>query len=246
MTWSIVKPYADAQMQRVLAWTCDMLNASVETAAEIGCTPAAVVAQAALETGWGKAAIGNNVFGIKADPGWNGAKQLRRTWEQRPDGSTYFVNDWFRDYPTLADGVWDHFRFLKENARYANVFDHDDTVSDLEYFHQLQADGYATDLNYASKLGAMLDSVHTFMARMSEDPAAAVKVERPLIMSGMKGGPVVQLQQALKMAGFDPGAIDGDFGHKTLAAVKLFQASKGLTIDGLAGDQTQDALGMLP
>ena len=58
-------------------------------------------------------------------------------------------------------------------------------------------------------------------------------------------GPDVQaLQQALKTHGFDPGAIDGQFGNGTEAALIAFQKSEGLLADGAAGPRTQAALGL--
>ena len=55
---------------------------------------------------------------------------------------------------------------------------------------------------------------------------------------GMRGDEVRQLQQKLKDAGFNPGAIDGHFGKATEAALRAFQASEGLLVDGIAGRQT--------
>jgi peptidoglycan L-alanyl-D-glutamate endopeptidase CwlK len=59
------------------------------------------------------------------------------------------------------------------------------------------------------------------------------------------GDDVIALQQALKAKGFDPGKIDGSFGLGTEAAVLAFQKSEGLTPDGIAGRQTQAALGLV-
>lgn len=59
---------------------------------------------------------------------------------------------------------------------------------------------------------------------------------------GSKGAAVIQLQQKLRDAGFQPGAIDGDFGENTEAAVKAFQRFVGLTDNGIAGIQTRTAL----
>jgi peptidoglycan hydrolase-like protein with peptidoglycan-binding domain len=53
---------------------------------------------------------------------------------------------------------------------------------------------------------------------------------------------VVTLQNKLKAAGFNPGAADGAFGPKTLAAVKAFQQSRGLAADGVVGPKTWSAL----
>ena len=51
-----------------------------------------------------------------------------------------------------------------------------------------------------------------------------------------------QIQQSLKDAGFDPGPIDGIRGRKTIKAIKDFQASNGLVVDGLVGPKTKAAL----
>lgn len=61
---------------------------------------------------------------------------------------------------------------------------------------------------------------------------------------GSKGDNVKVVQQALANAGFSPGATDGDYGRKTEAAVKAFQKAKGLTVDGVVGQQTVAALGL--
>jgi len=67
----------------------------------------------------------------------------------------------------------------------------------------------------------------------------------PVLEDGSTGANVKKLQQALKKHGFNPGAIDGDFGPATKAAVIGFQRSEGLLADGIAGPRTQHALGMI-
>ncbi|WP_051978677.1 peptidoglycan-binding domain-containing protein [Edaphobacter aggregans] len=65
------------------------------------------------------------------------------------------------------------------------------------------------------------------------------------LMTPMMTGPVVRrIQQALKAAGFNPGAIDGEFGPHTQAAVVAFQLSNGLVGDGEVGELTASALGV--
>lgn len=61
---------------------------------------------------------------------------------------------------------------------------------------------------------------------------------------GSEGQLVALLQQTLLDQGFDPGSVDGLFGHQTAAAVADFQAAAGLQVDGIAGGQTLDALGL--
>ncbi len=159
-------PFHGSDDQRRVTWTAQMLDASEATAKMIGCSPQAVVAQAALETGWGKAAIGHNIFGIKADASWKGDKQLVTTHEF-VDGKWVTVQAWFRDYPSFADSIADHFRFLKVNKNYANMFAPGAIKSDADYFRLLQQDGYATDPNYADTLLKVLASVKALEARMT-------------------------------------------------------------------------------
>ena len=59
---------------------------------------------------------------------------------------------------------------------------------------------------------------------------------------GSKGADVTKLQTALNALGYDCGAADGIFGAKTEAAVRAFQQANGLTVDGIAGKATQEAL----
>lgn len=244
MTTIVTSPFADPHMQKLAEWTASMLDASGKTASEIGCSPAAVVAQAAQESGWGASAIGNNIFGIKADSSWAGTKRLVRTWEHL-DGQDVMMDCWFRDYPTLADGIEDHFEFLRRNSRYAKCFDPTDSKSDGEYFEELAAAGYATDPKYAERLCEMLDSVYMLMAHTSQNGAAPIITPRLLLIGCSPGPDVELLQSALKAGGFYSGKLDQDFGPLTKDAVVKFQAYKGLSpIDGIVGKGTRAALGI--
>jgi len=65
-----------------------------------------------------------------------------------------------------------------------------------------------------------------------------------ILREGNNGPDVVELQTRLKDQGFPPGAIDGDFGPGTTAAVIAFQRSEGLLADGIVGPRTAAALGV--
>jgi uncharacterized protein (TIGR02594 family) len=66
---------------------------------------------------------------------------------------------------------------------------------------------------------------------------------KPPLKKGAKGEAVVQLQDALKIAGFDVGTSDGFFGDKTENALKLVQSQSGsLKIDGIYGTKTKNYL----
>lgn len=129
----------------------------VQHAAEkIGVDPKALVAQAALETGWGKSIMqdknGNsahNLFGIKADSRWEGDKVVVNTMESE-NGVTSQIKAAFRSYDNFSESINDYVDFLKSNSRYGEALDQTDNASN--FFRSLQDAGYATDPNYADKL----------------------------------------------------------------------------------------------
>ena len=55
---------------------------------------------------------------------------------------------------------------------------------------------------------------------------------------------ITEIQTALMARGFDPGVIDGVWGRRTAAAVRAFQGSRGLVVDGVVGPKTREALGL--
>ena len=125
----------------------------------LGIEPHLLLAQAALETGWGKRTIpdsaghdSNNVFGMKATGGWQGDKARVSTLEF-VDGVAERRQEDFRAYPTLADGFADYVRLLAGNSRYASALN---KGADAAGFAEaLQSGGYATDPEYARKIEAI-------------------------------------------------------------------------------------------
>ncbi|KAB7771863.1 flagellar assembly peptidoglycan hydrolase FlgJ [Xanthomonas maliensis] len=127
-----------------------------KAARELGVDPRALVAQAALETGWGRRGIGNggdsnNLFGIKAT-GWNGAKVSAGTHEYVDGVKTSETAD-FRAYGSAAESFADYVRLLKSNSRYQTALR---AGTDIKGFARgLQQAGYATDPAYAAKIAAI-------------------------------------------------------------------------------------------
>lgn len=68
--------------------------------------------------------------------------------------------------------------------------------------------------------------------------------ERVILRKGSTGDAVKQLQAWLNQLGYDCGTVDGKYGDKTVAAVKLYQRNHGLTDDGIAGDKTQASIAL--
>lgn len=61
---------------------------------------------------------------------------------------------------------------------------------------------------------------------------------------GSSGNEVIQIQTKLKRWGYYNGNIDGVYGSRTVAAVRLFQSKNGLKVDGIAGKNTLAAMGI--
>ena len=134
-----------------------------ETAArELGVAPEALLAQAALETGWGRHVMPGpdgqpsyNLFGIKADRGWDGQLVNLSTVEFK-DGVAMKTRAAFRAYGSYTESFADYVEFLKANPRYQKALA---AASDPEAFvEELQRAGYATDPAYAAKLKGILGS----------------------------------------------------------------------------------------
>ncbi|WMC11344.1 flagellar assembly peptidoglycan hydrolase FlgJ [Oceanimonas pelagia] len=141
-----------------------LLPAATAASERLGLDPKAMLAQAALETGWGKKIIGrkngessHNLFGIKADKSWKAQKTWVSTLEYE-QGIAVQVKAPFRTYASFNDSFNDYVQFLNDNPRYGDALQQ--TGSPRQYFQALQQAGYATDPNYASKLAAVLDTVN--------------------------------------------------------------------------------------
>lgn len=222
----------------------DWLKAAEPTAKMIGVSPSAVVAQAALESGWGASSIGNNVFGIRADPSWHGAVRYVTTREHLNGQDEIQHGQAFRDYPTIADSFADHFKFLSENSRYAaaGVFDPDNTKTDQQYFEALQNAGYATDPHYAEALLRVQAAVEDY-ARVKPMPRVLVK--------GMQGDDVAELKarlHELHPVEWTDDVIGNVFGDVTEDHVKVVQRGAfpmtPAEWDGIVGPKTRAALGL--
>ncbi len=137
------------------------------------------LAQSALETGWGKKAPANNMFGVKADKNWTGKKILVDTDEYFPTADMpfpeiisiewipalgkykYRVKDWFRAYDTPADSFNNRASFLLRK-RYEKAFLY--VPDPYRFAQEVALAGYATAPNYYAILASLitkLDSIKT-------------------------------------------------------------------------------------
>ncbi len=130
-----------------------MMPLAKKVAAKFGLNPLAIVAQAALETGWGKhlmrkgSEVANNLFGIKASA--NTKNTTNADSYEYVNGKKVLINSKFRAYNGFEESMEDYAKLISENSRYSKVCS---AQNPDEYFEELQKAGYATDPQYANKL----------------------------------------------------------------------------------------------
>ncbi|WP_222890141.1 flagellar assembly peptidoglycan hydrolase FlgJ [Enterobacter sp. C2] len=130
-----------------------------------------ILAQAALESGWGQRQIKRengepsfNLFGVKASSSWKGPTTEITTTEYE-NGEAKKVKAKFRVYGSYLEALSDYVGLLSRNPRYAAVT----TASTAEQGAQaLQSAGYATDPNYARKLTSMIQQLKSLSDKVSK------------------------------------------------------------------------------
>lgn len=127
-----------------------------QAAQELGVDVDVLLAQAALETGWGQSVIKNsqgessfNLFNIKADKAWQG-RQARTVTVEYDGGVARKETAGFRSYDSYQQSFSDYVQFLKSNPRYSDALRNAGDAG--QYLRELQQAGYATDPHYAQKV----------------------------------------------------------------------------------------------
>jgi flagellum-specific peptidoglycan hydrolase FlgJ len=134
----------------------DIYPAAKNLSDQTGTSLELILAQTALETGWGQHVLPGtrNLYNIKADASWRGKTAEFTVPEVDDVGNTYMSRAKFRVYDSYADAMADRGNFLADNPRYvkAGLFD-PGVKGDLEKEAAAMAKaGYATDRSYAEKL----------------------------------------------------------------------------------------------
>lgn len=150
-------------------------------AAALGVSADTLIAQAALETGWGQHVVhgvartssnsestqgdsSNNLFGVKAGATWQGATASATTTEYS-GGTPERIAQAFRTYGSVQQGVSDYVSLLQGRSAYAGALG---SGTDAQAFASaLQRGGYATDPHYVEKLVATTDSVRSLRAEVA-------------------------------------------------------------------------------
>lgn len=142
----------------------ERMRPQAEAAAQAAGIPVTfLLAQAALETGWGRhqpraadGATSHNLFGIKAGTGWQGARTLAATTEYVA-GKAVSAVEAFRSYGSYAEAFQDFARLMRSSPRYSGVLSA--TGDGNAYAQKLQQAGYATDPRYAEKLARIIEAI---------------------------------------------------------------------------------------
>lgn len=133
-----------------------LLPHAQQAADKLGVDANILLAQAALETGWGQSVIKNdqgkssfNLFNIKADKSWSG-QQTRVSTLEYAEGIARKEMAGFRSYDSYKASFDDYVDFIKANPRYSEALKKADNAA--QYVRELQKAGYATDPRYAEKI----------------------------------------------------------------------------------------------
>lgn len=125
-------------------------------AVSLGTSPEILLAQAALETNWGKNILQqnngdstHNLFNIKADSNWGRNVATIDSLEQK-NGVLVKEKSNFKSYNTFMESFSDYVNLLKGNSRYDEALNN--AANPGQFVHALQNSGYATDPNYADKI----------------------------------------------------------------------------------------------
>jgi flagellar protein FlgJ len=135
---------------------------------QLGVSPKILLAQAAIETGWGRSVVGNNLFGIKAGSTWNGQKVNAATHEYE-NGELIQITDAFRAYPNIEASVQDFTALVANSPRYRAALGTGENTA--AYAQGLLAGGWATDIDYVHKLQSVAASAAVAAASAPTAPA---------------------------------------------------------------------------
>lgn len=166
-----------ASPAEIAAFSQKLMPLLQQAGQQLGVSPKILLAQAAIETGWGRSVVGNNLFGIKAGPSWTGQKVDTPTHEYE-NGALVSITDAFRAYPSAEASVQDFVSLVANNPRYRAALGKGEDV--VGYAQGLLAGGWATDINYVQKLQAVTASPSVSGASPSPPASAQTKPGQPV------------------------------------------------------------------
>lgn len=158
-----------------------MMPHAQRVAQQTGIDPRIVIAQAALESAWGRRAPGNNFFGIKSH-GQPGGNTFATT--EVVNGQPIRTRDSFRAYGSMGESADGYAQFLRQNPRYRPMLQAQGLDAQIQ---ALGASGYATDPNYAAKIRQIASGIQLPAAAPAAPPPSAPPADTLEGGDGMEG-----------------------------------------------------------
>lgn len=204
--------------------------------------PSVCIAQSCIESGYGttpKMINANAVFGVKVGSGkkygtaWKGMAYKTGTTEYYDGKTATKIKDYFRAYDSIEESVEDYFDLVTTLKMYIYAWKQDTPLACIQ---GLQKAPYATAPTYVRDV---MNIINKYNLTAYDEGRRAEEVKLvPILRRGSKGIQVKLLQTKLNLAGDYGLQVDGDFGRKTEAAVRDYQAKHNLEIDGIVGKHT--------
>lgn len=199
------------------------------------------IAQAIIEGAAGTSVLAktyHNHFGMKCGSSWKGKSVNLRTKEEYTKGTLTTIKDNFRAYSTDEEGIKGYYDFIS-SKRYANL---KNAVDYRQFAEYLKSDGYATSSTYVNTL---CNTVKKYSLTKYDNVSVTIPIDvypHSTIRKGSKLTDEVELlQDLLNIHGIQV-KIDGKFGDETDVAVRKFQQTHALAIDGIVGPKTWEKL----
>lgn len=220
---------------------------AVEDAKTSKILPSLTIAQAILESNWGKSGLtnrANNLFGMKGTYNGEYVEMNTKEWVNGSGYVTMLAK--FRKYPSWLESVSDHSGLFNRLDMYANLRGCTDYKLACKY---VKEDGYATSPTYTQSLIDLIEkydlmkydamvngdwntNIYGGVESQIKKGRCNVVVDMPVLKNGSSGAAVVMWQMIVSTK------VDGVFGNKTIEATKRFQKNKNLVVDGVVGSNS--------
>jgi flagellum-specific peptidoglycan hydrolase FlgJ len=182
----------------------------------------------------------NNFFGMKCGDKWTGKSVNLSTKEEYTKGTLTPIEDNFRVYDSMEQGVKGYFDFIN-TRRYANL---KTATTPIQYLERIKADGYATSSKYVN---TNLERIQVMNLTRFDNFSDIVPTGNPYpeptknIKLNSKGNDVRWLQYELNQHGYKL-IVDGIAGPKTIESLTHYQMHHDLVPDGICGPLTRASL----
>lgn len=163
----------------------------------------AIIAQAILESGWGKSKLASNFhnyFGLKCGSSWKDKSVNMKTFEEFKAGTLTQISDNFRVFDNLESGVKGYLDFIN-TKRYSNL---KNVSSPKEYIQNIKNDGYATSSTYVDSVMKIVTS-YNLTSYDSKISKSLEEIAKEVIVG--KWGNGNERKKALTKAGYDYATI---------------------------------------